>query len=91
MLKLLKLLSSYKRETVLAPTFKLLEAVFELFVPLVIASIIDVGIYSGKGYIIRMSLILVLLSFIGFAERGKDSYELCTPCRSEYPRQLLTQ
>ena len=67
MLKLLKLLGSYKKETVLAPTFKLLEAVFELFVPLVIASIIDVGIHEGKGYIIRMSLILVLLSFVGFA------------------------
>lgn len=67
MLKLLKLLRDYKKETILAPTFKLLEALFELFIPLVVASIIDVGIKnSDKSHIVRMALIMIALSFIGF-------------------------
>ncbi len=66
MKKLLKFLSSYKKETVLAPTFKLLEAVFELFVPLVMANIIDKGIAdSDMGYIAKMGLILLLLAVVG--------------------------
>ena len=68
MLKLLKLMRDYKKETVLAPAFKLLEALFELFVPLVIANIIDYGIpASNTGYTVKMSLVLVFLGFIGFA------------------------
>ena len=47
MKRLLKFLSPYTKECVLGPLFKLLEATFELFVPLVIASIIDRGIASG--------------------------------------------
>ena len=48
--------------------FKLLEASFELFVPLVIASMIDLGIAGGdRGYVIKMCLVLLLLSLIGFA------------------------
>ena len=68
MLKLLRLMRDYKKETVLAPAFKLLEALFELFVPLVIANIIDYGIpLSDKGYTVKMSVVLVLLGFVGFA------------------------
>ena len=44
MKKLLKYLNNYKKECVLAPLFKMLEACFELFVPLVVASIVDIGI-----------------------------------------------
>ena len=53
MKKLLIYLSAYKKESVLGPLFKLLEASFELIVPLVVASMIDVGIVSNdKGYIV---------------------------------------
>ncbi len=66
MRKLLKYLSDYKKECVLGPLFKLLEASFELFVPLVVAAIIDKGIAEGDhGYIARMCLILVFLGIIG--------------------------
>ena len=59
-------LKDYKKETILGPPFKLLEASFELFVPLVVASMIDVGIKTGDtGYIIRMCLVLVALGVIG--------------------------
>ena len=59
-------LKEYKKECVFAPLFKMLEALFELFVPLVVASIIDVGI-AGKdsGYIIKMCGMLVALAVIG--------------------------
>ena len=59
-------LRDYRKETVLAPLFKMLEASFELFVPLVMASMIDKGIGNGDiSYIIKMSLILLLLAGIG--------------------------
>lgn len=64
--KLFVYLKEYKKETILGPLFKLLEASFELFVPLVVASMIDVGIKTGDtGYIIRMCLVLVALGVIG--------------------------
>ena len=68
MKKLLKYLRGYVKETILGPLFKLFEASLELIVPLIIASIIDVGI-SGqdKGHIILMSSILVLLGVVGLA------------------------
>ena len=67
MKKLLVLLKDYKKETVLGPLFKLLEASFELFVPLVIAAIIDVGVLTGDtNYILKMCLVLVVLALIGF-------------------------
>ena len=47
MKKLLRLLKNYKKECVLAPLFKMLEALFELFVPLVMAAIIDTGVNNG--------------------------------------------
>ena len=68
MRKLLKYLKYYKLESILGPLFKLLEASFELLVPLVIASMIDVGIANGdKSHIIRMCLVLLLLCAVGFA------------------------
>ena len=67
MKKLLRYLSEYKLEAFLGPLFKLLEASFELIVPLVVAAIIDNGIVrSDKPYIFKMSLVLVLLALVGF-------------------------
>lgn len=64
--KLLVYLKDYKKECVLAPLFKMLEASFELFVPLVVAAIIDQGIgLSDQGYITKMVAVLVLLALIG--------------------------
>jgi ABC-type multidrug transport system fused ATPase/permease subunit len=66
MRKLLVYLKDYKKETVLAPLFKMLEATFELFVPLVMAAIIDQGIGSGNvSYVLRMGGVLILLGIIG--------------------------
>ena len=66
MKSLLKYLKDYKKETVLAPLFKMLEASFELFVPLVMAAMIDTGITNGdKSYILKMGGILVLLAVVG--------------------------
>lgn len=68
MRKLLIYLKDYKKESVLAPLFKMLEAIFELFVPLVMSAVIDVGIKnSDKPYIIKMCLVLVALGIIGLA------------------------
>ena len=62
---LYKYLNGYKKECFLAPFFKLLEAAFELTVPLVIASLIDTGIANGdKGYVVKMVLILVAFAFV---------------------------
>ncbi|MCR5156525.1 MAG: ABC transporter ATP-binding protein/permease [Butyrivibrio sp.] len=67
MKKLLVFLKDYRKESILGPLFKLLEASFELFVPLVIASMIDVGIANGdRTYVIRMCLVLLLLCLVGF-------------------------
>lgn len=66
MKKLLRYLADYKKECILGPLFKMLEATFELFVPLVVKSMIDRGIAEGDtGYILRMCLLLVLLAAIG--------------------------
>lgn len=60
-------MKKYRTEAILAPLFKLLEACFELIVPLIIASIIDVGIFNGdKPYILKMTLILAALALIGW-------------------------
>ena len=68
MFKLLKYLKGYRKESILGPFFKLLEALFELFTPLVIAAIIDVGIAGGdRGYIVKMCLVLVGLGIAGLA------------------------
>ena len=66
MKKLLVYLKAYKKETILAPLFKMLEASFELFVPLVIAAIIDTGIENKDvPYIVRMAIVLVVLAIVG--------------------------
>ena len=66
MKKLLIFLKDYKKETVIAPLFKLLEASFELIVPLVMAAIINQGIASeDSSYIMKMCLVLVLLAVVG--------------------------
>lgn len=65
---LLNHLKSYKKETILAPLFKMLEALFDLFVPLVVANIINIGIGGGdNGYILRQCGMLVLLAVVGIA------------------------
>lgn len=66
MKKLLVYLKDYKKESVLGPLFKLLEASFELIVPLVIAAIIDTGVANGdRGYVMKMCMVLALLAVIG--------------------------
>lgn len=66
MKSLLVYLKDYKKETILAPLFKMLEASFELFVPLVMAAVIDVGIADeDRPYIIQMCLVLIALGLIG--------------------------
>ena len=68
MKRLLQYLTQYKKECVLGPLFKLLEASFELLVPLVMASVIDTGIKArDQGYIIQMCLVLVGLGVVGLA------------------------
>ena len=68
MLRLIRYLKDYKKESVLAPLFKFLEAAFELLVPLVIAKIIDVGIANkDSDYIIKMGILLVSLAVIGLS------------------------
>ena len=66
MKKLLKYMKGYGKECVLGPLFKLLEATFELFIPLVVASIVDRGISSGDtGYIVKMCGVMIALGIIG--------------------------
>lgn len=66
MKKILYFLGAYKKESILAPLFKMLEATFELIVPLVMAAIIDVGIAGGdKQYVFRMCMVMVGLGLIG--------------------------
>ena len=68
MKRLLRYLADYKKESILGPLFKMLEASFELFVPLVVASMIDVGIPKGDaGYILSMGGLLILLGIVGLA------------------------
>ena len=65
---IIQFMKDYKKESILAPLFKMLEALLELFVPLVVAQIIDRGIYYGdKRYIISMCLVMFLLAAIGLA------------------------
>lgn len=66
MSKLLKYLKKYKIESILAPFFKLIEVAFELIVPLIVSTIIDVGIENGdKVYIIKRCLLLGLFGILG--------------------------
>lgn len=66
MKRILSYLKSYKKESILAPLFKMLEACFELFIPIVMARIIDIGIANkDMGYVLRMCLVMVSLGIIG--------------------------
>ncbi len=75
MKKLLKYLRGYEKQCVLGPLFKLLEATFELLVPLVVASIVDTGIGSGdRGYVVKMCLVMVALGIVGLASSVTAQY-----------------
>lgn len=64
--RLLKYMKGYGKQCILAPLFKMLEATFELFIPLVVAAIVDTGIASrDTGYIVKMCLVMVALGIIG--------------------------
>ena len=66
MKKLLKYMRGYGKQCALGPLFKLLEATFELFIPLVVAAIVDTGIGNGDGgYIVKMCLVMIALGIIG--------------------------
>lgn len=68
-------IKGYRKESVLAPLFKLLEAVFELVVPLLVASLIDEGIALGdKGHVIRMILLMLLFAFTGLVSSVTAQY-----------------
>ena len=83
--KLFKYFRSYIKETILAPLFKLLEALLELFIPLVVASIIDNGIgLFDKSYVIKMIIVMIscgivglILSVIPFQFKKHKSIVLC--------------
>lgn len=63
---IIQFMKDYKKESVLAPLFKMLEAMLELLVPLVVASIIDQGIYrESRHYIFMMCLVLFALALVG--------------------------
>ena len=66
MLKFAKYLKSFQKEVFLGPVFKLIEAIFELIVPLVMARMIDVGIANGdRLYVIKMGCVMILLGLVG--------------------------
>ena len=66
MFKLLPYLKNYKKQVVIGPIFKLLEAIFELMVPLVMAKIIDIGVKNGDyGYVVKSGFTLLVLGFLG--------------------------
>ena len=75
MKKLLKYMKGYGKECVLGPLFKLLEATFELFIPLVVANIVDKGIGSGdNGYIVKMCGVMIVLGIIGLVSAVTAQY-----------------
>ncbi len=66
--RLLSYMKDYRKESILGPLFKMLEASFELLVPLVVASMVDVGIRNRDGgYIMKMGGLLLLLALVGLA------------------------
>ncbi|MBQ8823827.1 MAG: ABC transporter ATP-binding protein, partial [Ruminococcus sp.] len=75
MLKLLTYIKSYRKECMLGPLFKLLEATFELFIPLVVAAIIDTGIANqNTSYIVKMCFIMVGLGLVGLISSVTAQY-----------------
>ena len=75
MRELLKHMGGYTKECILGPLFKLLEASFELLIPLVVAAIIDTGVAAGDtGYIVKMCLLMVLLGIVGLVSAITAQY-----------------
>lgn len=75
MKKLLKFLKGYEKECILGPLFKLLEATFELLIPLVVASIVDKGIGGGdQGYVVKMCIVMITLGIIGLVMAVSAQY-----------------
>ena len=90
MKKILVYLKNYKKELILGPFFKLLEAVFELIVPLVMAKIIDNGIGNNdSGYILRMSGLIVILGICGLGFALTCQY-LAAKCAYGFGTELRT-
>ncbi len=75
MKKLLKYLKAYRKECILAPLFKMLEAIFELFVPLVVASIIDRGIGGAdRTHIVKCCIVMITLGIVGLISAVSAQY-----------------
>ncbi len=75
MKNLMRFLKPYKCVAIIAPLFKMLEALLELFVPLVMTDIIDIGIESGDtGYILKKGLVLILLALLGLCASVTAQY-----------------
>ena len=67
MKQLWKYMKGYEKECILGPLFKLLEAGFELLIPLVVARIVDQGIgRADQGYVLRMCLVMIVLGIVGY-------------------------
>lgn len=68
MLKLIYFMKDYKKEAILGPIFKLIEAILELFIPIVMAKIIDIGVANKDvNYVYKMGIILIILGAVGLA------------------------
>ena len=68
MLKIARFLKNYKKQVILGPIFKLIEAIFELIVPIIMAKIIDIGIQNKDiSYVLKMGILLVLIGIVSFA------------------------
>ena len=96
MKKLFKYFRSYIKETILAPLFKLLEALLELFIPLVVASIIDNGIgLEDKSYVIKMIIVMLscgivglILSVLGQFFAAKTAVGFCTKLKLDLFKKI---
>ncbi|MBR4021189.1 MAG: ABC transporter ATP-binding protein, partial [Ruminococcus sp.] len=87
---LLKYLKNYKKELFFGPLFKLLEAIFELIVPIVMAKIIDNGIGNNdSSYIIKMSIVIVILGVCGLGFALTCQY-LASKCAYGFATELRT-
>ena len=71
----LKYLKGFEKQCILGPLFKLLEASFELLIPLVVASIVDKGILcSDTGYVVKMCILMIILGIIGLVMAVSAQY-----------------
>ena len=90
MRKLFRFLKKYKKELILGPFFKLLEAIFELIVPIVMAKIIDNGIGNNDSdYILKMSIVIVILGICGLGFALTCQY-LAAKCAFGFGTELRT-